>query len=227
MIVFKNVSKVYPPHNVALERATFEITQGEFVILVGRSGAGKTTILRLINRSDQPTQGKIIYKNIEYERLRGKKLTELRRKITTIFQDFKLLSERSVYDNVAIALELLGRSAREIRVKTEEALKMVDLWHHGPILAKYLSGGEKQRLAIARAIVMDPEVILADEPTGNLDPISAKEVIDLLRQLHQQGKTVILATHNRETVDLLKTRVMTLNGKRIARDETPGKYALI
>ncbi|MEK7673578.1 MAG: ATP-binding cassette domain-containing protein [Patescibacteria group bacterium] len=226
MIVFKNVSKIYPPNTIALDKASFEIKQGEFVIFVGRSGAGKTTILKLISKEETPAQGKIFYKNVDYSYLRRKAATELRRKIVTIFQDFKLLYDRTVFDNVTLGLEILGKSMRDIRIKSEEALKSVDLLHHSPILAKYLSGGEKQRLAIARAISMDPEIILADEPTGNLDPISGKETVDLLKKMHLSGKTIILATHNRELVDLLKTRVITLGRGKIVRDETPGKFIL-
>lgn len=226
MIVFKNISKIYPPNTIALDRVIFEIKQGEFVIVVGRCGAGKTTILKLISREETPTQGKVFYKNIDYSYLRGKASQQLRRKIVTIFQDFKLLYDRSVYENVSLGLEILGLSMRDIRIKSEEALKSVDLLHHSPILAKHLSGGEKQRLAIARAIIMDPEVILADEPTGNLDPISGKEIVDLLKKFHSQGKTVIVATHNRELVDMLKTRVIILNKGKIVKDETPGKFTL-
>ena len=135
--------------------------------------------------------------------------------------------DQSVFDNVMMGLEILGKPMREAQKKAEEALRQVDLYHHGPILARFLSGGEKQRVAIARAIAMDAEVILADEPTGNLDPISGKEVMDLMKKINAQGKTIIMATHNKEVVDMLKTRVITLSNGRIAKDETPGKFTLV
>jgi cell division transport system ATP-binding protein len=226
MIVFKNVSKIYPPNNVALDKASFEIKQGEFVVFIGRSGAGKTTILKLISKEEKPTAGRVLYKNIDDLDWRSRSALQIRRKIVTIFQDFKLLYDRTVFENVALGLEILGKSARDIRTKSEEALRVVDLLHHAPILARYLSGGEKQRLAIARAMAMEPEIILADEPTGNLDPISGREIIALLKKLHDQGKTIILATHNRELVDLLKTRVVILSKGKIIKDENPGKFTL-
>ncbi|MCL4358495.1 MAG: ATP-binding cassette domain-containing protein [Patescibacteria group bacterium] len=226
MIAFKNVSKIYPPNSTALENVSFEIKQGEFVLLVGKSGAGKTTILKLINREEIPSRGKIFYKNVDYQNLRGMDVTKLRRHVTTIFQDFKVLGDRSVFENINLAFDILGRSMREARKKTEEMLKLVDLNHHSPVLAKYLSGGEKQRLAIARAVAMEPEIILADEPTGNLDPINAKIIVDLLMKINEQGASIILATHNREVVDYLKKRVIIVGGGRIIKDETPGRFTL-
>ncbi|MEM5881815.1 MAG: ATP-binding cassette domain-containing protein [Candidatus Aenigmatarchaeota archaeon] len=227
MIIFRNVTKIYYPNIVAVEKASFEIKSGEFVIFVGRSGAGKTTILKLIRKEETPTEGTIYYKNLEYKKIKGKTLSELRRKIGIVFQEFKLLLDRTVYDNLRLPLEIIGASNKEIMKKTEELLRMIDLWSHRKILAKFLSGGEKQKLAIARALSTNPEVLLADEPTGNLDPISAMEIVELLKNINQQGITVILATHHKDIVNYLNKRVITLHQGRIVRDENPGKYTLV
>ncbi len=227
MIVFKNVTKIYFPNITAVEKLNFEIKAGEFVILVGRSGAGKSTILKLIRKEENPTEGHIYYKNLDYHKLKPKDVTLLRRKIGIIFQEFKLLLDRTVYENIRLPLEILGLSAKEIYRKTEEMLRMVDLWSHKTVLAKFLSGGEKQKLSIARALSTNPEVLLADEPTGNLDPISSMEIIELLKNINSQGITVILATHHKDIVNYLNKRVITLHQGRIVRDENPGKYTLI
>jgi len=227
MIVFKNVTKIYYPNITAIDKVSFEIKSGEFVILVGRSGAGKTTILKLIRKEENPSHGNIFYKNWNYSLMRGKEVTILRRKIAIIFQEFKLLLDRTVYDNIRIPLEILGLSPKEIFKKTEEMLRLVDLWSHKTVLAKHLSGGEKQKLAIARALSMNPEVLLADEPTGNLDPISSMEIVELLKSINEQGITVILATHHKDIVNYLNKRVITLHQGRVVRDENPGKYTLI
>lgn len=227
MITFRNVTKIYYPNIVAVEKASFEIKKGEFVIFVGRSGAGKSTILKLIRKEEIPTEGSIFYKNLEYKKIKGREITTLRKKIGIIFQDFKLLEDRTVYDNLRIPLEIMGFSNKEILKKTEELLRMADLWSHRKILAKYLSGGEKQKLAAVRALSTDPEVLLADEPTGNLDPISAMEIVELLKNINQQGVTIILATHQKDIVNYLNKRVITLHQGRIVRDENPGKYTLV
>jgi cell division transport system ATP-binding protein len=227
MIVLKSVSKIYYPNIKALERISFEVKAGEFVILVGRSGAGKTTILKLIRKEENPTEGNIFYKNLDYSKIKGNEILRLRRKIAIIFQEFKLLNDRTVEENIRLPLEILKFSPREIKKKLEESLRMVDLYNHKSILVKYLSGGEKQRLAIARAISFNPEVLLADEPTGNLDPISTFETIEILKNLNDKGITIILATHNKELVDYLNKRVITLHQGRIVKDENPGKYTLI
>jgi cell division transport system ATP-binding protein len=223
MIVFKNVTKIYEPNIIAVNKASFEITSGEFVLLVGRSGAGKTTILKLIRKEEEPNEGFILYKNLDYKRIRGGAIQKLRKKIAIVFQDFKLLLDRTVYDNIKIPLEILGYSNKEIKRRVEEVLRMVDLWNHAPILAKYLSGGEKQKTAIARAL----EILLADEPTGNLDPISAREIVEILKRINEEGITIILATHHKEIVNYLNKRVITLQNGKIIKDENPGKYTLI
>jgi cell division transport system ATP-binding protein len=227
MLVFKNVSKVYYPNIKALDKVSFEIKAGEFVILVGRSGAGKSTILKLTRKEDVPTEGSIYYKNLDYTKIRGNEILRLRRRIVIIFQEFKLLTDRTVYDNIRLPLEAMRFNLKDIRKKTEEVLKNVDLWSHKDILAKFLSGGEKQRLAIARALSTNPEVLLADEPTGNLDPISSFEIAETLKNINDQGVTIVLATHHKEIVDYLNKRVIILHQGRIVKDENPGKYTLI
>ncbi|MGC8981486.1 MAG: cell division ATP-binding protein FtsE [Minisyncoccia bacterium] len=227
MIIFKNVTKLYEPNIVAIDRMSFEITSGEFVILVGKSGAGKTTILKLIRKEEEPTQGFILYKNLDYTRLKGSAVQKLRKKIGIVFQEFKLLLDRTVYDNIKIPLEILGYSNKEIKRKVEEVLRIVDLWNHAPILAKFLSGGEKQKVAIARALAVGSETLLADEPTGNLDPISAREIVEILKRINEDGITIVLATHHKDIVDYLNKRVITLQTGRIIKDENPGKYTLI
>jgi len=227
MLVLKGVSKTYYPNIKALERISFEVKAGEFVILVGRSGAGKTTILKLIRKEEIPTEGNIFYKNLDYSKIRGNEILRLRRKITIIFQEFRLLNDRTVEENIRLPLEIFKFSPKEIKKKVEESLRMVDLYTHKSILVKYLSGGEKQKLAISRAISFNPEILLADEPTGNLDPISTFEIIEILKNLNNKGITIILATHNKELVDYLNKRVITLHQGRIVKDENPGKYTLI
>lgn len=227
MIAFKNVTKIYFPNITAVEKASFEVRAGEFVIFVGRSGAGKTTILKLIRKEENPTEGAIFYKNFIYKNIKGRMITELRRKIGIVFQEFKLLLERTVYDNLKIPMEIFRYPTKEIYKKTEELLRLVDLWSHKKVPAKFLSGGEKQKLAIARALSVSPEVLLADEPTGNLDPISALEIVELLKNINNQGVTIILATHQKDIVNYLNKRVITLHQGRIVRDENPGKYTLV
>ncbi|MCS7184248.1 MAG: ATP-binding cassette domain-containing protein [Patescibacteria group bacterium] len=227
MLVFKIVSKIYQPDIKALEKISFEVKAGEFVILVGRSGAGKSTILKLIRKEENPTEGHIFYKNLDYTKIRGNEILKLRRKVVIVFQDFKLLNDRTVYDNIRLPLEAMRFNYREIRKKIEEVLKSVDLWNHKDILAKFLSGGEKQRLSIARALSTNPEILLADEPTGNLDPISSFEIAETLKNINNQGVTIILATHHKDIVDYLNKRVITIHQGRIVKDENPGKYTLI
>lgn len=227
MLVFKIVSKIYSPNIKALEKISFEVKAGEFVILVGRSGAGKSTILKLIRKEEIPTEGHIFYKNLDYSKIKGNEILRLRRRIVIVFQEFKLLSDRTVYDNIRLPLEAMKYNQREIKKKIEEVLRNVDLWSHKDILAKFLSGGEKQRLAIARALSTNPEILLADEPTGNLDPISSFEIAETLKNINSQGITIILATHHKDLVDYLNKRVITLHQGRIVKDENPGKYTLI
>jgi cell division transport system ATP-binding protein len=226
MIIFRNVTKIFPPHTVALDRVSFEIEFGELVALVGRSGAGKTTILKLLTKEIEPTYGEIWYKNLNLNHLSKKKIPLLRKKITTIFQDFKLLLNKTVFQNVALPLEIAGWDKKRINDRVNYILERLNLMKYKDKLTKVLSGGEKQKVAIARALSLDPEVILCDEPTGNLDPITSKEILDVILEAKNDNKIIIIATHNPEVVSYLKPRVITLDYGRVVRDEYPGKFIL-
>lgn len=227
MIIFKNLTKIYPKNVKALENISFEINAGEFVLLIGRSGAGKTTILKLLNREEDPTSGNIFYKNKSLLEIPRRRLGEIRRKITTIFQDFKLLNKRTVFENIALPLEIVGKSKKEIEKEIDKVSERMGIRDKLKELAGNLSGGEKQKVCLARCLVSKPEVLLADEPTGNLDPISTYEFIEILKELNNQGITIILATHDKEIVEHLKTRTLTLNDGKLIRDEDPGTFTLI
>jgi cell division transport system ATP-binding protein len=226
MIYFNNVSKVYNKDSVALENVTLTITAGEFVSIVGHSGAGKTTLVKMILADDRPSEGTVFFESVNVHRLRSKDLTKLRRRIGTVFQDFKLLPTKTAYENIAFAMEAVGKTSREIASDVPHVLDLVDLgnrMHHFP---HQMSGGEQQRLAIARAIINQPELIIADEPTGNLDPINTYEVIQILKKINDLGTTVILATHNRGVIDSLGKRVITMEKGKIIRDDKSGKYVI-
>ncbi len=227
MIVFKNVTKIYEPNIVALDNISFEIKSGEFVLLIGRSGAGKTTVLKILRREEEPTKGTVYYKNKNLLEIPKRRLSEIRRKITMIYQDFKLLNKRTVFENIALSLEILGKNPKEIKEEVYKVAEKLKLKNKLDQLVETLSGGEKQKVCLARSLVNKPEVVLADEPTGNLDPISGFEILEILKGLNKEGLTIILATHNKDVVDLLKTRVLTLIEGRLVRDENPGKYTLI
>lgn len=224
MIQFYNVTKVYPTGVYALRDCTTTIEKGEFVFLVGPSGAGKSTFLRLIFREDLPTRGQVLVGGRSVARLRPWEVPLLRRKIGVVFQDFRLLEDRTVYENVAFAMQVLERPPQEIRQKVPRVLQMVGLAARANAYPQHLSGGEQQRVAIARAIVNSPPVLVADEPTGNLDPDTAWDILRLLLEINKGGTTVIMATHNREIVDRLQRRVIALEQGRIVRDEAKGVY---
>jgi cell division transport system ATP-binding protein len=226
MIVLKNVTKIFPPNVVALDNISFEIKSGEFVLIIGRSGAGKSTVLRLINKEIDPTKGEIFYKNFKITRISSKKKRELRRKIITIFQDFKLLNKKTVFENLSLPLEILGKSKREIEKEVLNVAQKLKIENKLNQKAETLSGGEKQKVCLARGLLYNPEVILADEPTGNLDPLSTHEILEILKSLNKEGITIIFATHNKEIVNSLKTRVITLDNGRLVRDENPGSYSI-
>lgn len=227
MIYFDNVSKYYGKNEtVALDRISFQIAPEEFVSIVGHSGAGKTTLLKMLIAEDRPTEGTIFYESQDIHRIPKRKLPEFRRKIGTIFQDFKLLPNKTAFENVAFAMEANGRDDDDIAMSVPQALQLVDLadkMYHFP---NELSGGEKQRVAIARALVNQPDIIIADEPTGNLDPIATYEVVQILKKINDLGTTVILTTHNKGVIDILEKRVITMDGGRIVRDDKHGKYLL-
>ncbi|MBI3638320.1 cell division ATP-binding protein FtsE [Candidatus Wolfebacteria bacterium] len=230
MIIFQNVSKIYNSNGhsmTALEDATFTINPKEFVSLVGKSGAGKSTVIKLIIGEEKPSKGRIIFGSYDVNKLKPSELPQLRRHIGVIFQDFRLLPNKNAYENVAFALEVAGRPQADIVEFVPQALELVGLKDKASNFPKELSGGEKQRVAIARAMINHPDVIIADEPTGNLDPINTWEIIRLLLEINKLGTTVVLATHNKEIIDHLGNRVISLDGGKIIRDEEKGKYILV
>jgi cell division transport system ATP-binding protein len=227
MIAFQNVYKVYNSQSTALEDVNIRINPGEFVCLVGRSGAGKSTLIKLLIGEERPTRGRVFFGQYEVNKLRDKELPSLRRHIGIVFQDFRLLPTKNAFENVAFALEVSGRPQREINDLVPQILDMVGLGDKMNNFPHELSGGEKQRVAIARAMVHSPEVIIADEPTGNLDPFHSWEIVNLLQKINQLGTTLILATHEKEIINALDKRVITLDRGRVIRDEENGKYILV
>lgn len=227
MIYFDKVSKRYAHGQAgALEDISFQVGPNEFVSIVGHSGAGKTTLLKMLIAEDQPTDGKVFFESLDVHKIPRSKLPQYRRKIGTVFQDFKLLPHKTAYENIAFAMEANGRSDDEIAENVPQALELVDLEDKIWNFPGELSGGEKQRVAIARAIVNQPEIIIADEPTGNLDPIATYEVVQILRKINDLGTTVIMTTHNKGVIDELGRRVITMDDGRIVRDDNEGKYVL-
>lgn len=227
MITLKNVTKVYSNDLVALDNVTLNIDTGEFVSIVGMSGTGKSTLVRLLIAEERPTSGEIIIDDWVVNEIDRKHIPYFRRQIGVVFQDFKLLERRTVAENVAFALEVAGNdSTSTIKKKVQHALKVVGLPDRGDNFPKQLSGGEQQRIAIARALVHNPKLLIADEPTGNLDMINAKEVIDLLEKINVDGTTVLMVTHNAEIVNKLNRHVVTIDNGRVVRDEKEGRYVL-
>jgi cell division transport system ATP-binding protein len=227
MIYFDNVSKLYNDgRSVAIREVTFQVAPKEFVSIVGHSGAGKTTLLKMIIAEDRPTHGQVFFESLDVHRIPKTRLPHYRRKIGTVFQDFKLLTHKTAYENVAFAMEANGRSDVEVAENVPQALALVDLEDKAWNFPHELSGGEKQRVAIARAIVNQPDIIIADEPTGNLDPIATYEVVQILRKINDLGTTVIMTTHNKGVIDEIERRVITMDDGRIVRDDESGKYVL-
>ena len=226
MIKFQNITKIYPPTTTALEDINFEIEKKEFVSIVGRSGAGKTTLIRLLLAEEAPTKGRIFFEDQDVHKIRKEKLPELRRKIGVVFQDYKLLSQKTAWENIAYALEAIGAADEEIKKDVSQVLEIVGLTNRAENFPHELSGGEKQRVAIARSLVHRPLAILADEPTGNLDPYHTQEIINLLLKINDLGTTVLLSTHDKEVINALAKRVITLEGGRIIRDEERGRFIL-
>lgn len=224
MILLDRVTKTYNKKGAALERVSLHVEPKEFVIIVGHSGAGKSTLLKLLTREEKPTSGKIVVGGIDYERLKDRDIPYLRRKIGVVFQDFKLLPAKTVFENVAFALEIVGLSNREIRHTVPKVLELVGLKGKEDNYPGELSGGERQRVAIARAVVRQPKILIADEPTGNLDPKHAWDVIRVLEKINHYGTTVLLTTHNQEIVNKLKRRVVTIDGGHVVSDKAGGSY---
>ena len=226
MIYFEKVSKIYSDNCVALSDVTLTIEPKEFVSIVGHSGAGKTTLVKMILAEEKPTEGKVFYESADVHKLKGKEITNLRRKIGTVFQDFRLLPNKTVYENIAFAMEAAGRTDEEIEADVPHVLELVDISKKIYSFPSELSGGEKQRVAIARAIVNQPDVIIADEPTGNLDPANTFEIIQILKKINDLGTTVIITTHNRGVVESLNKRVISMQNGKIIRDDKKGSYVL-
>lgn len=225
MILLDRVTKTYGKSATpALDRISLHVEPKEFVIVVGQSGAGKSTLLKLLTREERPTSGKIIIGGIDYDKLHDRDIPLLRRKIGVVFQDFKLLPNRTVFENVAFALEIVGLSNHEIRHTVPKVLEIVNLKGKEKRMPLELSGGERQRVAIARAIVRQPKILIADEPTGNLDPKHAWDVIEVLEKINRYGTTVLLTTHNQEIVNRLKRRVVTIQHGQIASDRAKAEY---
>lgn len=224
MISMRGVEKYYVPDKPALADVDVEIEQGEFVFLVGHSGSGKSTFIRLLLRELLPTRGQIIVAGQDLVKLKNWKVPFLRRNIGCVFQDFKLLPNKTTYENVAFALEVIGRSKHVIRTQVPEVLRLVGLEDKIDSYPDELSGGEQQRVSIARAFVNRPPLLLADEPTGNLDPATSLGIMSLLNRINKTGTTVLVATHDREMVDSMRKRVIALEGGRIIRDQNRGVY---
>jgi len=226
MIYFDKVSKVYSPTSIALDDVSFSIDSKEFVSIVGRSGAGKTTLLKLLLAEEKPTSGKVFFGSFDVHAAAHDELVQIRRRIGSVFQDFRLLPTKTAYENIAFAMEAAEASDEDIESDVPQALELVGLmdkmWH----FPHELSGGEKQRVAIARAFVNRPDVILADEPTGNLDPINTREIVELLKKINKLGTTVMIATHNHDVVNSLEKRVITLDNGKIIRDDKKGRYII-
>lgn len=224
MIKFDSVTKKFSS-TIALDDISLEIKQGEFAFVVGPSGAGKSTLLRILTKEIASTSGKVLIGSQDITKLKDKDIPALRRKIGFVFQDFKLLDDRTVLENVALTLEVLGKKDEEIPKMVEHILKLVEIWDQRNLFPRQLSGGEAQRTAIARAVVGKPDILLADEPTGDLDPKTAWGVIQLLNEINSWGTTVLMATHNQEIVNALKRRVVELKKGKVVRDSKEGKYA--
>ena len=224
MIQMKNVYKKYPNGIVALNGLDVEIDQGEFVYIVGPSGAGKSTVIKMMYREERPTSGQMLVDGVDITALKNKHVPMLRRNIGVVFQDFKLLPRLNVYENVAFALEVIEESPDSIRKKVIDTLDLVGLKQKARMFPNELSGGEQQRVSIARSIVNTPKVLIADEPTGNLDPDTSWDIMRLFEEINNRGTTIIMATHNREIVNTIRKRVIAIEGGLIVRDVAGGDY---
>ncbi len=226
MVRVENVSKTYTKENVAaLRDVTFDVEEGEFVTIVGQSGAGKSTLVRLLIAEEKPDQGRIVVNNWDVSLIKPKHIPMFRRQIGVVFQDFKLLEKKTAAENVAFAMDVCGRPRREIKEQVPKILDIV-IWPARELFPHQLSGGEKQRIAIARALIHKPKLLVADEPTGNLDSLNAWEIVQLLLKINELGTTVIMVSHNREIVNAVKRRVITLDEGRLVRNQDMGKYIL-
>lgn len=226
MIKLFNVSKEYSNGVMALSNINLEISKGEFVFLVGSSGAGKSTIIKLLLKEEEVTEGRIYLKDLDITKVPNRRVPFIRRNVGVVFQDFRLLPNKTVYENVAFAMEIVGSHPKEIRRRVPMVLSMVDLSRKASSFPDQLSGGEQQRVSIARAIVNNPPVLIADEPTGNLDPETAWEIMKALTDINGRGTTILMATHARDIVNSMKKRVIALEGGKVIRDEQKGGYEI-
>lgn len=224
IVRFENVTKVYGNKTIGLDHVTVNIHKGEFVFLIGASGAGKSTFLKLLFREEKPTSGKVYVGNKNISLLKTKELNMLRKNIGVVFQDFRLLEDRTAYENIAYAMEVLGYSGKDIADRVPKILKKVGMVHRQDHYPQQLSGGEQQRIAIGRAIINAPKILLADEPSGNVDPSTAVEIMEIFKEINASGTTIIMATHDRFIVDQLSKRVLELKKGQLLRDQEGGKY---
>lgn len=226
MIYFDKVSKIYFDDSIALDNVSFTVEPGEFVSIVGHSGAGKSTLLKMILAEERPTTGSVFFESVDVHSLAKRKVPHLRRRIGSVFQDFKLLPNKTAYENIAFSMEAAGRTDEEIAGDVPHVLDLIGLenkmWH----FPFELSGGERQRVAIGRAIVNQPELLIADEPTGNLDPINTHEIMQIFKKINDIGTTVLLTTHNKGVIDSLGKRVITLENGKVVRDDKEGRYVI-
>ncbi|MDR1101490.1 MAG: cell division ATP-binding protein FtsE [Clostridiales bacterium] len=225
MILFTNVTKIFDNGTEALKEVSFYVERGEFVFVIGSSGAGKSTITKLIMREELPTEGGILINNTDITKIPRSELPYYRRKLGVVFQDFRLLPGKTVFENVAFALQVIGAPKREVRRKVPAVLNLVGLAHKAKVRVTELSGGEQQRVSLARAIINNPPVLLCDEPTGNLDPVTALEIMQILNQINKSGTTILLVTHASDIVDMMKKRVIEIQDGIIVRDQKQGVYS--
>ncbi|GGI16485.1 cell division ATP-binding protein FtsE [Gottfriedia solisilvae] len=224
MIELKEVYKTYPNGVLAVNGINVKIRQGEFVYVVGPSGAGKSTFIKMMYREERPSKGTILINGIDLAQMKDSKVPLLRRNIGVVFQDYKLLPTLTVYENIAFALEVIEENPKTIKKRVMEVLDLVKLKHKARFLPTELSGGEQQRVSIARSIVNKPKVVIADEPTGNLDPETTWEIMDIFKEINDRGTTIVMATHNKDIVNNLKRRVIAIEGGKIVRDQARGVY---
>lgn len=227
MVEFTNVSKVYDGNITAVDNVSFSIKEGEFIFLIGPSGSGKTTIIKMLIRDELPSTGKIFFDDVDITKITRRKVYKLRREIGVIFQDFKLIPDKTAYENVAFAMEAAGKSTKEIKETVPYVLDIVGLSSRLNSFPRQLSGGEQQRVAIARAISNNPKILIADEPTGNLDPASAWDIVQVLTKINNWGTTVIMSTHGTDIVNSLNKRVVQMEGGKIIRDDNKGQYEMV
>lgn len=224
MISLRGVTLVYPNGTRALDGVDLEVAKGSFVFLVGHSGTGKSSLLRLLYREQRPSRGEVTVDGTRVDNMRRSKVAQLRRNVGVVFQDYKLLSDKTVWENVAFALQVTGAKTKDVRRQVPRVLDLVGLAHKSRMYPSELSGGEQQRTAIARALVNNPKIMLCDEPTGNLDPVNTNEIMDLLHRINLKGTTVVIATHNALVVDRMRRRVIRLEDGKVVADEERGYY---